>query len=96
MLRLNQTARLVNSRYQSNSNQPVLPPAVLALPQFPKVQEYLQAWEKPWRPNGQWWERMGYVVFLHPALDPNWDPMFQGWVKVTEQRAKEVLDSQPQ
>lgn len=45
-------------------------------------------------PPGQWWERMGYVVILHPNIDPNDDPEFQGWVRVTEDRAREVLESQ--
>lgn len=92
-MRLNPISDLV--RGQPPNKPPVLPPAVQALPQFPTVEEYLQAWEQPWHPDGQWWERMGLVVFLHPWLDPNWDPMFQGWVKVTQERAKEVLDSQP-
>lgn len=43
---------------------------------------------------GQWWERMGYVLFLPPGVDPNSDPMFQGWVAVTQERARHVLAAQ--
>jgi hypothetical protein len=51
---------------------------------------------KRWQASpGQWWERMGQAVFLHPDVNPNSDPLFQGWVKVSEARAKEVLDAQP-
>ena len=49
----------------------------------------------PWNPPGQWWERCGQVVFLHPAMDPNDNPFFNGWVKVTETQARAVLDAQP-
>lgn len=53
-----------------------------------------QALRNSWRLlPGQWWERMGYVVFLPHGLDPNSDPMFQGWVQVTQDRAREVLES---
>ena len=45
--------------------------------------------------TGQWWERLGEVVFLPAAANPNDDPMYQGWVRVTEQRAAELLKSQP-
>jgi hypothetical protein len=40
---------------------------------------------------GQWWERQGYVVFLHPAMNPNDDSFFTGWRKVTEAEARAVL-----
>lgn len=48
-----------------------------------------------WKPAGQWWERRGYVLLLHPAIDPNDDLYFTGWVKVTEDRARAVLEAQP-
>lgn len=41
----------------------------------------------------QWWERMGYVVLLHPAVDPNHGEGL-GWVKVTPDRANQVLQAQ--
>lgn len=45
---------------------------------------------------GQWWERMGMVVYLHPAMNPNDDPMFQGWVKISPERARALLPSRNQ
>ena len=50
--------------------------------------------EMMWQPEGQWWERQGYVVFLHPSWDPNYPGEMTGWVKVTEQRARELLEVQ--
>jgi hypothetical protein len=61
----------------------------------PKQAEALKA-QQSFKPlPGQWWERMGYVIFLHPSWDPNDDPDFQGWVKMPASRAREVLESQP-
>lgn len=44
---------------------------------------------------GQWWERMGDVLFLPPLWDPNDDQPHKGWVKVTPDRARLVLESKP-
>lgn len=40
---------------------------------------------------GQWWERLGQVVYLHPQMNPNDDPMFQGWKPVSPQEARRLL-----
>jgi hypothetical protein len=58
----------------------------------PRQAEALKA-QQSFKPlPGQWWERMGYVVFLHPTWNPNDDPDFTGWTKVTQERAREVLE----
>lgn len=45
-------------------------------------------------PTSQCWERHGLVLVLHPVVDPNVPGVMTGWVKVSEQRAREVLAAQ--
>lgn len=41
----------------------------------------------------QWWERLGHVFMFHPNQDPNeiFKGQYEGWVRVSDQRAREVL-----
>lgn len=59
----------------------------------PKIRSLKQA---AWNPPGQWWERQGQVLLLHPAMDPNNDPDYQGWQRVTPEQARQYLQAQPQ
>lgn len=44
--------------------------------------------------QGQWWERLHYVLFLPHGDDPNIPGWMTGWTKCSEDRAREIVDAE--